>query len=63
MASPSAALRSTFLDVLSKLLAPDVNERRLAEQHLDALAVTEGTVLRMPVKSLEVCCSVQRVLQ
>lgn len=36
-----AALRATLVEVIGNLLSPDVNERKLAEQQLDALQVTD----------------------
>lgn len=35
-------LRSTFYEVLTRLLSVDLTERQLAEQQLQALQVTEG---------------------
>ena len=35
-------LHATFLEVLSQLLSPSLEQRQLAEQQLQALQVTEG---------------------
>ena len=35
-------VRSTLMEVLSRLLSPDLNDRQTAETHLQALQVTEG---------------------
>ena len=41
MSVPSP-LHATFLEVLSQLLSPSLEQRQLAEQQLQALQVTEG---------------------
>ncbi len=42
MTFPALELRSTLSEVLGHLLSPDQDQRRLAEQQLKALQVTEG---------------------
>ena len=37
-------LHATFLEVLSQLLSPSLEQRQLAEQQLQALQVTEGEI-------------------
>ncbi len=40
----SAALRATLHEVVTALMSMDLNERKLAEQQLEALQVTEGKI-------------------
>ena len=41
-AMSASPLHATFLEVLSQLLSPSLEQRQLAEQQLQALQVTEG---------------------
>ena len=47
-------LRSTMLDVLSRLLSTDTQERLLAEQQLQALQVIEGQDFTKILKSTRI---------
>ena len=43
-AMSASPLHATFLEVLSQLLSPSLEQRQLAEQQLQALQVTEGEI-------------------